>query len=379
MKILFTVENLIPPRGGAERSAFALAQSLAKDFEVKILTPHDKDIIKKEKGYTLIAKKRPFYFKFLKSFFKINMQFVWWRKVLKKTLEKEKYEVIMTQGILVPSFYNLKTNAKKIIFIRGFPAFTPNVNENPMKIKEKYFRYLPFIFKIQYPLVRFFQKKGLETLKEEDIILISNSDYTRKVTKFYTGRDSPTIYPPIKIEDYKIKNKKNQKYILFVNPTLSKGVNLMYNIAKNMPDKKFLVVGKTDISGRKYYNLLKNLKNITIFHYKLNMKEVYNKTWLLVSPVDWYEPFGRTPAEAMVNGIPSIVSDRGGLPEVVGNSGDIVKNINNTKEWIKIIKKYDVKEYYKKKSELCKKRVEKFSLDSQYKKLKSLLDDLKIK
>jgi glycosyltransferase involved in cell wall biosynthesis len=41
-------------------------------------------------------------------------------------------------------------------------------------------------------------------------------------------------------------------------------------------------------------------------------------TRLLLVPSVWDEPFGRVAAEAMINAIPPIVSNRGSLPEVVG-------------------------------------------------------------
>jgi glycosyltransferase involved in cell wall biosynthesis len=41
-------------------------------------------------------------------------------------------------------------------------------------------------------------------------------------------------------------------------------------------------------------------------------------TRILVVPSVWEEPFGRVAAEAMINGIPALVSDRGSLPAVVG-------------------------------------------------------------
>jgi glycosyltransferase involved in cell wall biosynthesis len=43
-------------------------------------------------------------------------------------------------------------------------------------------------------------------------------------------------------------------------------------------------------------------------------------TRLLLVPSVWEEPFGRVAAEAMVNAIPPLVSNRGSLPDVV--SGD---------------------------------------------------------
>jgi glycosyltransferase involved in cell wall biosynthesis len=41
-------------------------------------------------------------------------------------------------------------------------------------------------------------------------------------------------------------------------------------------------------------------------------------TRILVVPSVWDEPFGRVAAEAMINAIPPLVSNRGSLPHVVG-------------------------------------------------------------
>src|SRR5439155_26148293 len=41
-------------------------------------------------------------------------------------------------------------------------------------------------------------------------------------------------------------------------------------------------------------------------------------TRILVVPSVWEEPFGRVAAEAMINGIPPLVSARGSLPDVIG-------------------------------------------------------------
>src|SRR5206468_7377438 len=41
-------------------------------------------------------------------------------------------------------------------------------------------------------------------------------------------------------------------------------------------------------------------------------------TRILVVPSVWKEPFGRVAAEAMINAIPPLVSNRGSLPQVVG-------------------------------------------------------------
>jgi glycosyltransferase involved in cell wall biosynthesis len=369
-----TAANLFPPRGGAERSLFTLAERMSKDFNVTIIGPGNENFERKEEGYKIISIKKPFFFKLIKSYVKINIQNLWWKKVLEKFLKENKFDLLITQGILVPSCKGKGISIKKVIFIRGLTFYT-QTDLDPLEFKGKDFFKLNFLMKVQYPLIKYFQKKGRESSKEFDLI-ISNSEFIRKVTNAYLGKDSEIIYPPINIKEYYVEKRKPE-YILFVNPIISKGVDMMYNLAKSMPDKKFLVVGKPDIYSKKDYNRLKKLKNISFEGYILNMKNIYSKTKLLVCPVRWYEPFGRTPAEAMVNGIPSIVSDRGGLPEVVKNAGDIIKNRDNIDEWIKTIKKYDNQEYYNKKSQLCKEQVKKFSLENQYKKLKKILITLK--
>src|SRR6185436_2280622 len=41
-------------------------------------------------------------------------------------------------------------------------------------------------------------------------------------------------------------------------------------------------------------------------------------TKILLVPSVWDEPFGRVAAEAMINSVPALVSERGALPHVVG-------------------------------------------------------------
>jgi glycosyltransferase involved in cell wall biosynthesis len=46
--------------------------------------------------------------------------------------------------------------------------------------------------------------------------------------------------------------------------------------------------------------------------------EYFALTKILLAPSVWPEPFGRVAAEAMINGIPPLVGDRGALPDVLG-------------------------------------------------------------
>lgn len=50
-------------------------------------------------------------------------------------------------------------------------------------------------------------------------------------------------------------------------------------------------------------------------------RDVFASMRLLLAPSLWEEPWGRVAAEALMNGIPPMVSDRGGLSEACNGGG----------------------------------------------------------
>ncbi len=379
MRILVTAANLIPPRGGGERSLFAFLNRLSKYHNVEVITPNDKDSIKEENGYKITAVKRPAYFKILKSYVKINIQNSWWEKILKDKIEKEKHDLLISQGIVIPTTTNLKI--KKMIFVRGVGFFAPNVDSvDPYKCKKGFFWYLPWIFKLQYPLLVNYRKKCIRALQKANMI-VCNVNFLVEITKKYTGKNSEILNSEIVAEKYKIKRNKDSEEILFINPTLPKGVDLMWRIASRLPDKKFVIAGKTDLLGRRYYKKLEKMKNVRCLGQMNDMRQAYVNSYLLVNTSKCYEGFGRTPAEAMVNGIPSVSTGIGGLREVIGKTGDIVENMFNIDEWVVKIRKYDNKNYLAEKSTKCINRVSSFKLknEAQFKKINKLLEKMSTK
>ena len=102
------------------------------------------------------------------------------------------------------------------------------------------------------------------------------------------------------------------------------------------------------------------------------MRDAYGKSKLVVVPSRVEEAFGRVPAEAMVSGIPCVVSNRGGLPEVVGETSPVVSEIDSTEQWIEAIRtalsNHD--------PEAQQQRVTRFSAKSQVEKLTNVIDNL---
>lgn len=120
--------------------------------------------------------------------------------------------------------------------------------------------------------------------------------------------------------------------ILFINPTLEKGAAIVAQLALLLedvrPDIKFEVIesrGKwagvveavTSIHGEGRTSL----RNVTVTPNTNDMRPIYARARVLICPSLWWESGARVLAEAMLNGIPAIVTNRGGSPEMVGPAG----------------------------------------------------------
>ncbi len=149
-------------------------------------------------------------------------------------------------------------------------------------------------------------------------LVIANSKFVAKITKEWYNIKPMILYPSIDTTKYLYK-QHSKKYITLINPTKSKGVNIFLKIAESVHDKKFLVAG---LREKTLHRRITNLNNIKFVEWTNRVENVYNKTKILLMPVEWSEPFGRIAIEAGLNGIPTIASNKGGLPEAVGEGGN---------------------------------------------------------
>jgi glycosyltransferase involved in cell wall biosynthesis len=101
-------------------------------------------------------------------------------------------------------------------------------------------------------------------------------------------------------------------------------------------------------------------------------REFYAMTKVILMPSLWNESFGLVAAEAMINGIPVLGSNRGALPETVGDGGilfdipecytpetRIVPTPGEVEAWVDtIIRLWDDKEFYAQATEKARQRAE---------------------
>jgi glycosyltransferase involved in cell wall biosynthesis len=107
-----------------------------------------------------------------------------------------------------------------------------------------------------------------------------------------------------------------------------------------LPNKQFLgVLGSYD------EQFISSLDNVKIEPNSPNIKDVYDKTRILLMPSK-YESWGMTASEAMCSGIPIICTETPGLKENCEKAAIYVKDRDNIKEWVTAIIKLDDQKAY---------------------------------
>jgi len=132
-----------------------------------------------------------------------------------------------------------------------------------------------------------------------------------------------TVRPLMHESKIKMDEPPNGDAITLVNANVNKGVSQFIELAKRMPNRKFLAV-------RPYYGELwvpAAPSNVEWIPFDDDIRNVLKRTRILLLPSK-YESFGRIAVEAMYNGIPVIYSK----PDI--NSTDPVGTTEGVEEWI---------------------------------------------
>jgi len=370
MKILFSAENFYPPLGGAEISMYFLLRELGIENEVYVVSAGNKEKEFKVDTVKVFQRKNVFVPFTRARWVHLLISCKHWEKVLSEVIKRIRPDVILTQrNFAIPTIKVAKRyNILSILFIRDLGLICPVSfsNKDASLCDDFCWRCIPHRSKLQYVFIKIILKKFKETLKNASVI-VANSRYVADIIHDRYHLDCEIIYPFIKLGEYKTE-KRTPKYVTFINPAIHKGAKIVLEIAKRMRTTEFLIVGRRGISfGR--------LPNVTSISWVSDMKTVYSKTKILLIPSLEAESFGRVAVEAMVNGIPCIVSGRGALPEVVADAGIVIKDPLDIDAWIDSINRLKSdKALYQKMCEKSKKQAEKFCFERQYEKFRNILE-----
>ena len=253
-----------------------------------------------------------------------------WRDFLVKHLDEE-FDLVIGMNDVATAAVDAADvfDIPSLFFIRNLEASGQDIFSSDRSHLAN-FKLADFGAKVQYPFfVNNFNeyRRGMANANR----VIANSEYVSRRLERDFDIESSVVYPPINLDKYRVE-RNSRDYIAAVNPrNRDKGADIFLNIAEEMPNEEFMCAGV--FRNQSFKRRAEALSNLNYVGYCDDMRDFYKRTKLVVVPSRWNEAFGRSAAEPMVNGIPIVVSDRGGLPEVVGETGEVVTKINSIDAW----------------------------------------------
>jgi hypothetical protein len=127
-------------------------------------------------------------------------------------------------------------------------------------------------------------------------------------------------------------------FVTLVNPHPVKGLDTFLEIARRLPDERFLLQESwklDDAALGRLQQRLAALPHVRLQRRVSDMRTVYAQTRVLLVPSVWEEGFGMVAVEAQSCGIPVLASARGGLVESVGSGGVLIEDHRNVDAWVR--------------------------------------------
>ena len=176
-----------------------------------------------------------------------------------------------------------------------------------------------------------------------------------------------TVRPLMHRNQIEIAGAFSGEYITLVNANQNKGCAQFIELARRMPDRKFLGI-------LPYYGELRVPEappNVEWTGFDDDIRNILKRTHILIMP-SYYESFGRIAVEAMLNGIPVIYSKPNpksrysggsteGVQEWIGEVG-IAADRDKPEEWMEPICRLDDAEEYAALSQRCREHIEGMSI-----------------
>jgi glycosyltransferase involved in cell wall biosynthesis/tRNA G46 methylase TrmB len=296
--ILFVGEYFYPPMGGAEKSAMTLLSQLAQDGHRCIALCKGSGADQHHNG--------------------IHIQYIPNHAQIEQVIFRVKPTLILTQVTWAAYTIPLakKHHIPGILFIRSLEYFCTTPVEFTRCDKK--------CAQCQHHKYNRSLKNRYKSMIRNADTIVCNSEFTKRVTLEFYGKEAEVLYPAIKLDEFKVDSTSaTRTFILMNQPEYYKGGELFYTIAERMKDLKFMTVGRG--SDRHLPNC--------IYYEQTDPHLFFQHARLVLVPSLWPEPFGRIAVEAMSNGIPVIASNCGGLPEIIGDAGILIDDFHNVDEW----------------------------------------------
>ena len=205
-------------------------------------------------------------------------------------------------------------------------------------------------------------------------------NYRKNISPWPPNVVKTAVVRPIMFEErIRIDEPFRGEYITLVNANQNKGVKQFIDMARAMPDRKFLGVIP-------YYGELKLPEapdNIKWVPFDDDIRNILKDTRILLLP-SYYESFGRIAFEALYNGIPVLYSKPNPKSKYPGGSTEGVEEWikpagiscerDNTQEWVSTIQSFDDEQTYAARSELSKTHVRAMNIFTEGARIAGLIE-----
>jgi glycosyltransferase involved in cell wall biosynthesis len=246
-----------------------------------------------------------------------------------RTMWRLRFPQLLRRAHRAALFYRLALHLKPSLVLGD-----SNINDDVLSALAR--KRIPSLF-----IARNIPPPGCAERAEPALSIAANSPPLGRHLEGLLCREVPVIRPFIDPSMY-VSERREPRYVTFVNPVYEKGLTVAMEIARRLPDVSFLFVnGRWPRARREASWLFQKshfTRNITVWPFQADMRRVYAVTRILLLPSQWYETFGRVISEANMNGIPVIASDTGGVAATVGRGGLIVSPPTNVAGYVKAIR-----------------------------------------
>ncbi|MBL8178915.1 MAG: glycosyltransferase family 4 protein [Bryobacterales bacterium] len=192
------------------------------------------------------------------------------------------------------------------------------------RARQRHIRIAFCVFNMSYLDAAFFRNIDIVT---------TPSEFLRRRYLHLIGVDSTVLPTPIEFDDVLAPNH-DPIFVTIVNPSVEKGLfffaRLAEELGRTQPKIAVLAIESRGTAGNVVQAALgggfdlRRHESIMISPPVPTPRDIFANTRILLVPSVWEEPSGRVAAEALVNSVPPIVSNRGGLEESCNGAGFVL-------------------------------------------------------
>lgn len=166
----------------------------------------------------------------------------------------------------------------------------------------------------------------------KNVFTVYNCENTKRELNY--KQETFVLYPPVNYRDFQHVDRSQAEYITLINHNENKGGRILIEIAKRMPNHKFMAV-----QGGYYHQITEKVKNIKYVGITDDISKYLAMTKLMIAPSE-YESYGMAQIEALCCDIPVIASDIPGFRESLADSAVFVPR-NDIGQWVEAIRNHE--------------------------------------